>query len=271
MSEDNPTITMEQIARQANVSRMTVSNVLSGRYKAKRPTAVDRAERIRRIAREMGYRPNAAARAVRSGRFGMIALLLATRRVHSMLPEGLLNGVYAALSESELRLEVAALPDEQFASEQRMPTVLRELAADGMLIDYTGPVPQRTLELIEAHRVPAIWLNVKRPTDCVHPDDYGAGCKATRRLLDLGHQRIGYMDFWHQQSAADSHYSTIDRCRGYEQVMVEAGLTPRMLGPITTRLPAVQWVDWARRPTNAFVRITSAVSLTSSPALGPTT
>ncbi len=69
--------TLDEIAKAAGVSRMTVSNVLNGKNKETWSSTAERAERIREIARELNYRPNAAAKAVVTGRFGGIGLLLA--------------------------------------------------------------------------------------------------------------------------------------------------------------------------------------------------
>jgi DNA-binding LacI/PurR family transcriptional regulator len=59
--------TLEEIAREAGVSRYTVSNVLRGRNKENWACTAERAERIRAIAERLNYRPNAAAVATATG------------------------------------------------------------------------------------------------------------------------------------------------------------------------------------------------------------
>ena len=68
--------TLAEIAREAGVSPATVSNVLNGRNKENWGSSARRADEIRAVAQRMGYRPNAAARATATGRFGAVALLL---------------------------------------------------------------------------------------------------------------------------------------------------------------------------------------------------
>src|SRR5689334_12241646 len=67
----SPRITLQNIATRAGVSKMTVSAVLSGRSKTVFVSDSTR-QRVLDLAREMGYRPNAAARALSTGRTGVV-------------------------------------------------------------------------------------------------------------------------------------------------------------------------------------------------------
>ena len=57
-------LTIEDLARKANVSKMTVSMALRGTGRVAPATR----DRIRQLAATLGYRPNASARAVSNGR-----------------------------------------------------------------------------------------------------------------------------------------------------------------------------------------------------------
>lgn len=94
--------TLQQIAQQAGVTTATVSNVLSGRVQVQRSDAVKRARRIRRIARQLGYRPNAAARATRTGRTGCIGMLISANYAYSVHMPDFENGVVAELNRQNL-------------------------------------------------------------------------------------------------------------------------------------------------------------------------
>ena len=61
------TTTLEDIARKAGVSTMTVSRVLKHGGTYQRRTFAERAKKIRKIADKLGYRPNSAAMAMRAG------------------------------------------------------------------------------------------------------------------------------------------------------------------------------------------------------------
>ena len=118
--------TLEEIAREAGVSRYTVSNVLRGRNKENWACTVERAERIRGIAERLNYRPNAAAVATATGRFGAIGLLASRRHPDGVLLSTLLYSIRHHLTERELHLTLGDLPDESLTDEAYVPRILRE-------------------------------------------------------------------------------------------------------------------------------------------------
>jgi LacI family transcriptional regulator len=214
------------LAVAAGLHRVTVTKALRDDPSISEATR----ERVRKLAAEIGYRPNASARAMRAGKFGTVALVLSAHPGRSYLPERALRGICQTLSDRELQLTIAQLPDEKLTDAGFVPRLLREYCCDGMLIDYTDHIPDRMIELIEQLRQPAIWLNRKQDHDCVYPDDLAMGREATRRLLAAGHRRIAYVDWgagWKQLDQA--HYSQRDRQAGYEAAMRDAGLTCRIV------------------------------------------
>jgi DNA-binding LacI/PurR family transcriptional regulator len=218
--------TIQEVAEQAGVSVATVSNVLNGRNKNVWRSTQRRAEAIRKIADRLGYRPNAAARAVAAGKHQCIALVLATRSERSYLPADLLAGVHSVTNAQKQNLVLVRLPDESLTDPRYMPRVLEESFSDGLLVDYTHAAPERMKEIISEYRIPAIWVNSKQSADCIVPDDVAAAREATRHLLSLGHRRIAYADYSHGPAFPSAHHSTDDRRLGYEQTMREAGLEP---------------------------------------------
>jgi LacI family transcriptional regulator len=219
--------TQIDIARKAGVSQVTVSHVLSGRGRVGEEVR----GRVLTIARKLGYRPNAAARAISTGKFGCVALLLGSRQVTSVLPQELVWGIEDALEQRDLYLLVARLDDARLKTPGYIPKVLRQVHADGMLINYTYWHPRELAQQVASHQIPAVWVNTKRPTDCVYPDEFEAARAATERLIRLGHRRVAYVDY---DMRADSdldhvHFSTIDRYAGYAHAMAVAGLATRRI------------------------------------------
>jgi DNA-binding LacI/PurR family transcriptional regulator len=220
---------MDHLARRVGVSQPTVSHVLNGRAEQLRISRATQ-ERIRKAARELGYRPNAAARSMARGRFGNVALLLSTDRGRSNLPGKLLDGIHDALAERDLHLTVVKLPDEKLTDAGFVPRILREWSCDGLLINYTDRIPAKMIELIKQSRHPAVWVNTKGEHDCVHPDDFGLGRKVAEHLIRLGHRRIAYVDFTVGRCEMDTvHYSRRDREAGHFAALREAGLTLRII------------------------------------------
>jgi LacI family transcriptional regulator len=222
-------VTLSHIADHTGVDASAVSRVLGGKARQYRISHTTE-RRVLRAADELGYRPNASARATRQGCFGSIALILSTHTGRSDLPPDVLAGISSALDASELHLTLARLPDDKLTDAGYVPRILRELSCDGMLIDYTDHIPERMIDLIDDTGQPAVWLNRKREHDCVYPDDLAIGRRATERLLEAGHRRIAYVDWgagWKQLDQA--HYSQRDRQAGYERAMADAGLAARVI------------------------------------------
>lgn len=218
--------TLQEIALQAGVSSRTVTRVLRGDTKEVWPSAIKRAERIRQIAKKLGYRPNSSASAIRKGRFDCLGLLLSSDDGRSNLPATLLDGIHDELLILNMHLTIARLPDETLVEKGAFPRIVNECCCDGLLVNYTDRIPNTMLKRLEEDPVPSIWLNCKLKHDCIHYDDFEAGRHATEALLERGHRKIAYLDFTQFHQQPDSHYSRVDRYAGHVQVMEHAGLTP---------------------------------------------
>ena len=242
-------VTIKEIAAAAGVSWQTVSFVMHGKGRISDATR----RNVQAAAKRLGYRPNGAARAYRTGRFGCAALVLGHSEARSDLPLGLLHGIQDELARNDMHLTVARLPDAELTLTGFVPKILRENFADGMLINYTHDIPEAMLELIRNSRAPAVWLNTNLAHDCVHPDDEAAAHRLARRLVDLGHRRIAYV-----KTDDSPHYSTRERRLGYERAMAEAGLSPAATVRVVPPSEQVAVYDAllavADRPTALIVR-----------------
>src|SRR4051812_31004611 len=127
-------ITLETIAHETGVSSRTVSNVLNGKNKEIWGKTAQRAQHIREVAERLGYQPNAAAKAVATGRFGNVALLMSTVGNRSALYYQMMDGLHDALQERNLHLTIARYNDSTLTSSEIMPKVLRELMVDGIIV-----------------------------------------------------------------------------------------------------------------------------------------
>ncbi len=216
--------TIAQIAQAAGVSVGTVSRVLNGKGESSRPAAARRAQEIRRIAREYGYRPNLAARNVRNGRFGAVAFLSCSDIGADVFELPVLHGIQSELMPLNLRLTMCELTKAAFERPHTIPHVFRESSVDGVMIDYLFDVPSQVTELIRDSHVPVVWLNRKRELDCVYPDDFEGGRMATRHLIQMGHKKLAFISY--HEADGFNHYSVFDRSDGFASAMFEAGLKP---------------------------------------------
>lgn len=214
--------TIATIASHMGLSKATVTHVLNGRATQQRISAATQ-YRVLKVAHELGYRANAAARAIRAGRFGNIALIQSL--LGQYLPNELLHGLTNAIAAKDMHLVLTQVPEVDIDDESYLPHTMRELSVDGVLINRHVGVLQPYLNRIHRLEIPAVFLNVKQEFDCVHPDDLMGGRIATEFLLRLGHERIAYVD---TEEPENRHYSKYDRREGYAQAMVSAGKMPQV-------------------------------------------
>ncbi len=209
----------------------------------------DTAARVQRAALELGYRPNAAARAVRSGRFDCLALLTGTAPYRSLVTHYLLAGLGDACRLRRQHLTLAHVDDERLGPDQ-VPALLSHLLADGLILNFTHDLPEHLAALVERHRIAHVWLNRRLAHGSAHPDDVGAGLAATRALIAAGHRRIAFV-----ASHPSRHGSEDDRWSGYRDAMRGAGLEARRItGPEGEPTSAWErccgeWLAAADRPT----------------------
>ena len=95
---------------------------------------------------------------------------------------------------------------------------------DGVIVANGGDIDQDAIERVLAHGIPTVLLENYLETDADVPavvaDNFTAGYRCTRHLLDLGHRRIGML------LGSTRYVSLRDRRRGHEIALLEAGITP---------------------------------------------
>ncbi len=216
--------TITEIAKKAGVSIGTVSGVLNGGQPAVRRDAIERADRIRRIASEMGYRPNAAARQMRSRRFNAAAVV--SRKAIGLFHMDMLKGVCRGLERHGLHAIHAEIETARAFDPVDAPRFMRELCVDGVIIDECGNIPTELMDALHNLNVPAVYVNTNGEHDCVNPDDYEAASRLTRMVIEAGHRKIGYLGTLPGDPGKDprGHYSTHQRPAGCRDAAAEAGL-----------------------------------------------
>jgi len=219
-------VTIIDIAAEAGVSHSAVSYALNGKAEKTR-IGKECVQRILEAAQRLGYRRNAAAKAICTGRFNAVALVLPSARERTHLPPMLQMGIHDALAAAGRHLIVAYLPDERLTDTQHATKILTEMMCDGMILNYHLAIPQALESLLDQYSVPAVWQNVKRPWNCVYPDDAEAGRLMATRALELGHRRFAYVDAGFEEGRATDtlHYSQQDRLAGVESALRGAGLS----------------------------------------------
>jgi len=207
---------IKDIARVAGVSHSTVSRALSDSPVVNPETRA----RIKRLAREMGYSPDAGARGLVMGRTLTIGVVVTTisdpfiaEVVQGVESTAFKNGYTVILASS------GAEPEREVAAVE----MLRSKRVDGVIVTASrvGALYKEHLTRIE---VPVVLLNNHGEsggpyTFSVRVDDRHGGYLATRHLVERGHRRIAYVSV-----GEAGHSSDRERQAGYCQALTEAGL-----------------------------------------------
>jgi LacI family transcriptional regulator, repressor for deo operon, udp, cdd, tsx, nupC, and nupG len=189
------------VARHAGVSQSTVSLVFSGKAPGRISARTEAA--VREAANALGYRPNAAARALKTG---------AARTVGLVIPDitnpffgGLLRGAQTAARAAGYAVALIDTNNDRdwgAASAE----ALRAGPADGLLLFEVDPPPAtRGSEPIvviesESRGHPSVRLDAARGTE-----------DALRHLLELGHRRIGHLASAHDRPTFRLRRRAVDR------------------------------------------------------------
>jgi LacI family transcriptional regulator, galactose operon repressor len=212
-------VTIYEIAERAGVSSSTVARILRGDVKQSRRRSVETAQRIRRIANEMGYRPNLRARAFSRGRTHGIGLLYTDDAwIFEGVNPAVVNSLVRALQRAGYHLVFAPIDDTGSWEE-----VVLGGQIDGGVVFQT--LPNVVTEALRERQLPLVLLGDNSDPTISHiaVDDFAGAYAATKHLIGLGHQRILF--FVHQ--TVKPHCSVEERRSGYRAAMQEAGLAPQ--------------------------------------------
>lgn len=210
-----PRVTLHDVAREAGVSKSTVSRILDERLPKSDSEA---AMRVRRIAREMGYVRDVAAASLRRGSTGMIGVIV------PRLTDTVMAMLYEALAHAAARagkFAIVATTDDQPDADRRAADALLQRGVDGLILSTARAGSRLTEDLTDRGVRHVLVLRHDGDSPAAVGDDRLGGYLATRHLIDLGHRDIALV------TGPDHASSARGRAEGYRKAMDEAGLPVR--------------------------------------------
>jgi len=212
--------TIYDVAGAAGVSLATVSRVLNSPEKVRPETR----EKVLRVIKELGYRPNAIARGLASKKTTTVGVVISdtTRTSTASILAGISDiatsyqysiKVYTIYRDSDLEYTLNGIVADQ---------------VDGVLYlneELTNKEIDRIRKIFDNNQIPYVFANVVTndplvPT--VSIDYVKAGYEVTKKLIDNGAKDIYLLATLNKLSTSDKQEE------GYNNAMIEANLTPKV-------------------------------------------
>ncbi len=216
---------MADVARLAGVSHQTVSRVLNGHPNVRPQTRED----VLAAIRQLGYRPNAAARTLVTGRTQALGVISFDTTLYG--PASMLYGIERA-AHPGYTVAITSLPAFDRRSMQEADDRFLGQGVEG-IIEIASETPLLEALAGVATDVPlvAVGCGTRAPMDSVAIDNISGALQATRYLLDLGHETVHYV------GGPDSTLDAHERAEGWARALREAG----------TAEPEIISGDWSAR------------------------
>lgn len=215
---DSISLTLEQVGERAGVSRSTVSRVLNGQGDV-RPEV---RERVERVIRETGYRPNHAARALASSRTGVVGLVMLAD-VDELFGDpyysALVRGISGGCRDHGLVFAMFPLygPDHDT---DVLTSQIAQSFLDGVIVAASPRSEVLISALAEMPIAMVVVGNANVGADLlrVDVDNRGGMAAATQHLIASGRSRIGFVGTHSEYSFGE------ERLDGYRDALLSAGL-----------------------------------------------
>jgi LacI family transcriptional regulator len=205
-------VTIFDVARASGVSYSTVSRVLND-FAFVKPTT---RQKVLSVASELGYVANLQARSLAGGKSNIIGMLVPS------LDNGYINVISQSIDEELSRagydLMVYTTHHKKGKEAQFVNTLTNSLS-DGLLFMVPLIEDVRYLEQLRSRNFPYVLIDQTdeaQKSTVVTSSNFQGSYEATRYLIDLGHETIGFI------TGLMAIHSARERLAGYKAALQEA-------------------------------------------------
>jgi len=202
-------VSMGDVAAAAGVSAQTVSRVVNGSPRVEPGTRA----RVEDAMAALGYQVNRTARALRTGRFHTIGVVVAT--LATVGNSRMLEAVAASAGARGYGLTVVTL-SERAAIADAFAQLL-EQGVDGAVVVNEATALAGTAVVPPQLRIVAVDAPLPAPFATVQSDHAGGAALATRHLLHSGRRTVRHV------AGPETSFAAAERVRGWRDALTDAG------------------------------------------------
>ena len=243
-------MTLEDVASAAGVSPKTVSRVMNNEPNVRPATR----EKVLEAAKQLGYRPNRAARSLAGSKSYTLSHL--HNNPNQDYTERANAGIYRACRDYNYQLFLEQLETGSGSMEQQVNDFLTIYDVDGVILSPPATDNEALIKLFQSKSIPVVSISpagARSDVAAVYIDDRRAAAVMTQYLIDLGHSSIGFI------AGPEEHGAASARGTGFEDALKAAGLPlaecPRGRGDFTFKSglnSALQMLSAGHRPSAIF-------------------
>ncbi len=207
---------MKDIANKLGVSSVTVSKALNDKEGVSDNLKI----KIKKMASDMGYRFNSAAKSIKDGLSYNIGVMIPHR--FTGINESFYLHVYQEIAmylEHYGYFGILNILSSEDEEQLNFPRVYNENKVDGIII--LGQVSKKYIKTVQNMDLPKLFLDFydeHAEIDSIITDNFYGAYEITNYLIRNGHREIGYVGNLHSTSSIQ------DRFLGYYKSLLEHGL-----------------------------------------------
>lgn len=242
------TVTIYDVAREANVSMATVSRVVNGNPNVKPTTR----KKVLATIERLGYRPNAVARGLASKKTTTVGAIIPD--ISSIFFAELARGIEDIATMYKYNI-ILSNSDQNKDKELQLINTMLEKQVDGIIF-MGGNITQEHIQQFSTASVPVVLAATYDGTEAtpsVNIDYEVAAYEAAKNLIDKGNKRLAFINGNEEETINQLKY------QGYLRALKEASIEPVadyvVNGDYTyeSGIKAVeQFMSLAQKPTAVF-------------------
>ena len=212
-------VTINDVAKHAGVSMKTVSRVINNESSVRQATY----DKVMASVKALNYRPNNSARSLAGTRSYTIGFIYDNPNAYYVID--MQNGLLSQCRQYNYELLIHPCNHQSTDLENELVSLINHSRIAGVVLTPPFSEMPTVAKLLEKMGLPFVRIisgseKGKSADSCIFIDDHEAAYSITQHLIDLGHEKIGFL------CGGKEHHSSIERLEGYQHALTENGIRP---------------------------------------------